>query len=116
VAKVSSIDSERPAPRVTRLEVAALLLSLAILLALGLSFSIALIPKQGAPSSAADEGPGNPNATYRAEQAVQAWHAGQWYPAHVHSASAGRYFITYDGFSISWHEWVTARRLRPSKP
>lgn len=82
-----------------------------MLSALGVTGIVALLPR-ATPPPAAEDGPGNPSAAYRAEQAVEAWHAGRWYPAHVHSASAGRYFITYDDFSISWHEWVTARRLR----
>lgn len=112
MAKVST-DPERPAPAATRLEAAGLLLACAILLCLGLSFGIAMMPKGQAPSASADDGPGNPATHYRAEQPVLAWHAGHWYPAHIHSASAARYFITYDDFSISWNEWVTARRLRP---
>ncbi len=106
-------DREPSTPKVSRLEAVGLVLALAVLLALGLSFGIAMMPKGQAPSPAADDGPGNPSVTYRAEEPVDAWHAGHWYPAHVHSASAGRYFVTYDGFSISWNEWVTARRLRP---
>jgi hypothetical protein len=111
-----SPEREEPAPKISRLETAALLVSVAILLALGLSFGIAVMPKGQAPSPTADDGPGNPAIVYRAEQAVDAWHAGRFYPAHVHSASAGRYFVTYDDFSISWNEWVTARRLRPRDP
>jgi hypothetical protein len=87
------------------------LASLGVLLALGITGIVALLPQAG-PSSDADDGPGNPSARYRAEQPVDAWHSGRWYPAHVHSATGARYFITYDDFSISWHEWVTARRLR----
>ena len=100
------------APRLSRFETWGLLVSVALLLALGIAGIVAIMPKTDAPSTEADDGPGNPSATYRAEQAVEAWHAGRWYPAHVHSADAARYFITYDDFSISWHEWVTARRLR----
>jgi len=99
-------------PSVSRLESWGLWLALAVLLALGLAFGIALVPKGQAPSAEVDDGPGNPDQRYGAEQAVEAWHGGRWYPAHVHSAGAGRYFITYDGYSISWNEWVTARRLR----
>jgi hypothetical protein len=101
-----------PAAPASRFESWALAASLAVLVALGLAFGLAIMPRHRAPSGEADDGPGNPGQRYRAEQAVEAWHDGQWYPAHVHSASAGRYFITYDGFSISWNEWVTARRLR----
>jgi hypothetical protein len=95
----------------TRLEVWGIVLALGVLAAFGLTFGLTLIPRP-APSDLADDGPGDPRATYRAKQSVEAWHAGRWYPAHVHSATGDRYFITYDDFSISWHEWVTARRLR----
>lgn len=37
---------------------------------------------------------------------------GSWYPAHVISAGRGRWKIHYDGYSNSWDEWVTARRIR----
>lgn len=103
--------SPPPAPRVSRLEVWGLLASVVVLLALGVTGVLAIMPKP-APSPDADEGPGNAAATYRPEQPVNAWHAGRWYPAHVHAAAAGRYFITYDDFSISWHEWVSAKRLQ----
>jgi hypothetical protein len=106
-------ERERLKTRVTRLEAAALVLACAILVAIGTSFALALIPKTQRASPAVDDGPGDPAATYRIEQPIEAWHAGRWYPAHIHSAAAGRYFITYDNFSTSWHEWVTARRLRP---
>jgi len=99
-------------PRLSRLETWGLFASLAVLLALGAALVVPMLPKAEAPAGDADDGPGSPSATYRAEQAVDAWHDGRWYPAHVHSANAGRYFITYDDFSISWHEWVGARRLR----
>ena len=96
----------------SRLESWGLFLALGVLLTLGVTFGVAMMPRGQAPSADADDGPGAPGQSYGAEQAVEAWHGGRWYPAHVHSASAGRYFITYDDFSISWHEWVTARRLR----
>jgi hypothetical protein len=102
-------------PRLSRLETWGLLASLALLLALGATGLFALLPKSEPPASEADDGPGNPSASYHAEQAVDAWHGDRWYPAHVHSANGGRYFITYDDFSISWHEWVGARRLRKRK-
>ncbi len=102
-----------PSPRLSRLETAGLFASLAVLLTLGTILGFAILPKAAAPVET--DGPGNPGATYRADQPVFAWHDGRWYPAHVHSADGGRYFITYDEFSISWHEWVTARRLRQRK-
>ena len=96
---------------IRRLEVWGIVLALAVFVAFGVTLGLTLVPR-AAPSENADDGPGDPRGTYRAEQSVEAWHAGRWYPAHVHSASGNRYFITYDDFSISWHEWVTARRLR----
>ena len=102
---------EKHAARATRLEVWGVVLALVVLAAFGVTFGLTLLPRP-APSDLPDDGPGDVRARYRAEQAVEAWHDGRWYPAHVHSASADRYFITYDDFSISWHEWVTARRLR----
>jgi len=105
------VPTPPPAPRISRLEVWGLLASLVLIAGLAVTGILAILPK-AAPSPDADDGPGNPTATYRAEQPVDAWHAGRWYPAHVHSAASGRYFITYDDFSVSWHEWVTAKRLR----
>ncbi len=95
----------------SRLETWGTVLALGVLALFGASFGLAAW--QRSPSTAsAEDGPGDPRATYRPRQSVEAWHAGRWYPAHVHSASADRYFITYDGFSVSWNEWVSARRLK----
>jgi hypothetical protein len=33
----------------------------------------------------------------------------------IHAVGESSYFVTYDGFSKSWHEWVDASRLR-AKP
>jgi hypothetical protein len=101
-----------PVPRASHLEAWGLFLALGVLLALGVALGVARLSRGPSISSEADAGPGNPSVAYRAEEAVDAWHAGRWYPARVHSVSADRYFITYDDFSISWHEWVTAHRLR----
>jgi len=108
-------EGEQHPPRLTRLELFGLVGALLVLVAFGATFGVALLPRPRMPWAELDDGPGNPASSYRAEQEVDAWHAGRWYPAHVHSASAGRYFITYDGFSVSWHEWVSARRLRPRR-
>lgn len=37
---------------------------------------------------------------------------GSWYPAHVISVGKNKWKIHYDGYSNSWDEWVTARRIR----
>ncbi len=68
----------------------------------------------GPPTSLApvQHGPGDRGAVYRAEQAVEVWHAGKWYRGRVHAVGNDGYFVTFDGFSKSWHEWVDASRLR----
>lgn len=104
-------DAEQRGASTRRIEVWGVLVALAVLVVFAATFGLTLVPR-ATPSESADDGPGDPRGTYRAEQGVEAWHAGRWYPAHVHSRSGDRYFITYDDFSISWHEWVTARRLR----
>ena len=95
-----------------RWEVVGLGLALAVLGIFAATVGVAFVSRPAA-LEVADDGPGDARATYGAGQAVFAWHDGRWYPAHVHSTTEERYFITYDDFSISWHEWVTARRLRP---
>ncbi len=97
----------------SRLEAWGLLLALAVLLVFGAAFGLAVLGRT--PDTAADDGPGNPASRYQPTQEVEAWHDGRWYRARVHSASGERYFITYEGFSISWNEWVSARRLRAVK-
>jgi hypothetical protein len=97
---------------VTRVEKWGLLFAVAILIALGLALGVSLFPSSVTPWAESADGPGNPSLVYSANQPVQAWHDDRWYPARIHSASNDRYFITYDNFSTSWHEWVTARRLR----
>jgi hypothetical protein len=102
------VSSGRPG---SRLEVLGIVLALAVLATFGVTFGLALLPRESG-TEGVDDGPGDPRRVYGAEQGVEAFHAGRWYPAHVHSASDGRYFITYDDFSTSWHEWVGPRRLR----
>jgi hypothetical protein len=96
---------------VSRLEAWGLLLALGVFVVFGIAFGQAAFLRPPAATDA--EGPGNPSQRYRAAEAVEAWHDGRWYPAHVHSVSSGRYFITYDGFSVSWNEWVGPQKLRP---
>lgn len=103
--------SSKPVPA-SRLESWGFVLAILALLGFAGAFGFALMPKNQTPSAAADDGPGNPSARYAAEEAVLAWHDGRWYRARVHSVTDERYFITYDDFSTSWNEWVTARRLR----
>lgn len=45
---------------------------------------------------------------------VQVSHNGSWYDATILKVNAaeGTYFITYDGWSDSWDEWVTVDRIK----
>lgn len=36
---------------------------------------------------------------------------GKWYPAQVLDANGRQCYITYDGYSSSWNEWVSPARL-----
>ena len=55
--------------------------------------------------------PASSNSAYRAGQSVQILWKGKWYPGRVLDVSGNRYFITYDGYSSSWNEWVGPARL-----
>lgn len=105
-------NDERQGRARRRLEAVGLVVALAVL---GVFMATAGVAFFAQPERvpATDDGPGDAQMRYEAGAAVFAWHDGRWYPAHVHSTTAERYFITYDDFSISWHEWVSARRLRP---
>jgi hypothetical protein len=86
--------------------------SLAVVLLAAGALVLSLAPVRGPVNRTVEHGPGDPRAAFRAGQAVDVWHAGKWYPGRVHSAANDQYFINYDGFSISWYEWVDASRLR----
>ena len=90
--------------------------SLLVIAAVMVAFGFALV---GGPPRAVedpDSGPGRTDASYEAGQAVDIWHDGRWLPGRIQSVGNGRYFVFYDGFSISWNEWVGAARLRPQYP
>ena len=48
---------------------------------------------------------------YQIGQSVQILWKGKWYPGKILDASRNRYYITYDGYSSSWDEWVGPARL-----
>lgn len=52
------------------------------------------------------------NPTFEVGDAVEVNWKGSWYPAHVISVRRNRWKVHYDGYSDSWDEWVTARRIR----
>lgn len=63
--------------------------------------------------SAGSEGPGDPSSSYAAGEAVDIYWGSSWWPGRIKAVlGAGRYRIGYDGWSTSWDEDVTSRRLR----
>jgi hypothetical protein len=64
----------------------------------------AAIPKATGPALA---------GKWKAGDRVEALSYGAWYPATVLEAGAGRWKVTYDGYSSGSDEWVTAEKLRP---
>lgn len=83
-----------------------------------LSFRVALFVSSPEASSEAspelERGPGNAGAHYRAGQAVEIWQNHRWLPGKIQAVGDGHYFVFYDGFSVSWNEWVDVTRLRPA--
>jgi hypothetical protein len=64
-------------------------------------------------NSAAAEGPGDPNLSYKAGEAVDVYWNASWWPGTIKTVlGEGRYRIGYDGWSATWDEDVTPRRLR----
>jgi hypothetical protein len=87
------------------------LVAIALLLAAGIAaLSFAFGPR-GEPS---DTGPGDVNATYVAGERVLVFYDGTFYPGRVLAVHERErtYHVGYDGFSTSWNEWVTERRLK----
>ncbi len=50
-------------------------------------------------------------ATYPKGKRVRIASEGQWYNGRILSVRNGLHFVTYDGWSAEWNEWVTADRL-----
>ena len=47
---------------------------------------------------------------------VEALSIGSWYAGRIVAAEANRWKVTYDGYSASADEWLTADKLRPGAP
>lgn len=47
------------------------------------------------------------------DKAMVKW-KGKWYPATVKSVKGKKTCISYDGYSSSWDECVTAKRIKPA--
>lgn len=83
----------------------------ALVLAAGIALASFAFGPQG---EASDVGPGDPNATYLAGERVLVFYDGKFYPGRVLAVHEPErtYHVRYDGFSASWNEWVTGRRLK----
>jgi len=67
----------------------------------------------GSYGQGATDGPGDATASYAAGEAVDVYWQAQWWPGTIKQVHGnGRYGIGYDGWSSSWDEDVTPRRLR----
>lgn len=51
----------------------------------------------------------------KVNEAVEIESSGAWYPGKILKAEGDKYFITYEGWSDSFDEWVTVERLRNFK-
>lgn len=51
----------------------------------------------------------------KVNDAVEIESNGSWYPGKILKVDGDKYFVTYDGWSDSWDEWVTVARLRGFK-
>lgn len=92
-----------------------LLAGVLALAVVGMAFAVVVLvvaPFSDPPPVSHERGPGDRGAVYRAEQPVDVWHAGKWYRGQIHAVGTDAYFVTYENFSKSWHEWVDASRLR----
>jgi hypothetical protein len=56
-----------------------------------------------------------PSNAQKVNDAVEIQHNGTWYPGKILKTDGDKYFITYEGWSDSWDEWVTIDRLRGFK-
>lgn len=57
-----------------------------------------------------------PLCAQNVNDAVEIDHQGTWYPGKVLQVDGERYFVSYDGWSESWNEWVGKERLRRITP
>lgn len=51
----------------------------------------------------------------KVNEAVEIESSGSWYPGKILKVDGDKFFVTYDGWSDSWDEWVTVDRLRGFK-
>jgi hypothetical protein len=56
-----------------------------------------------------------PSHAQKVKDAVEIQHNGTWYHGKILKTDGDKYFITYEGWSDSWDEWVTIDRLRGFK-
>jgi glucose/arabinose dehydrogenase len=104
-------------PKVAWLVVAAVVLAVVLGAALSKRAAPSASTEQGAaPSgvSAGADGPGDATTVYTEGQSVDIYWGSSWWPGTIKRKNDNAtYRITYTGWSSSWDEDVTARRLRP---
>lgn len=109
-------ESTRPkkAPTAVAPVVIAVLVGGLALAAVGMLFAARATAPAPSTASAGNDGPGDPTLVYAAGQAVDVYWGSSWWPGTIKNVNGGgTYRIGYDGWSTSWDEDVTARRLRP---
>lgn len=50
---------------------------------------------------------------YRVGEGVEVKWKRSWYPATILEVRGGTHYISYDGYSETWNEWVASSRIRP---
>ena len=98
-----------PAPNSAKLA----FLAVSLLVVAALSFAVSHSGSRPEVTPTPELGPGSRGTHYRAGQAVEIWQNDRWLPGKIQAVGDGRYFVFYDGFSVSWNEWVGPARLRP---
>ena len=48
----------------------------------------------------------------KVNEKLQISHNGSWYDGKILKVDGDKYFITYDGWSEDWNEWVTVDKLK----
>lgn len=51
----------------------------------------------------------------KANEKIQIESSGAWYDGKILKVEGNKYFVTYDGWSDSWDEWVGIERIRGFK-
>lgn len=63
--------------------------------------------------SASGSSPATVAGVYTAGQNVKILWGNKWWNGKILKKKGKKYYISYDGYSSRWNEWVTTSRLRP---